>query len=140
MTSTNFEEYAAYYLERIPGDENACFALVEAPVAVVPLLTSAFRFESDAAKRSAILNILWQRRDPSTIPVLAEGLRDAAPSVWKEALDGLVTIGGPQGTAAIEAARSRQFDSEDDGSQFCEFLDEALEQLRLGFFGTKEIE
>ena len=104
LTSTNLEEFAAYYLDRIPDDEDAWFALVEAPGAVVPLLASAFRSASDAAKRSAILNIIWQRRDPSTIPVLGEGLKDASPGVWKEALDGLVTIGGPQSISAIEAS------------------------------------
>jgi hypothetical protein len=138
MTATNLEEYAAYYLDRVPHDENAAFALAGAPDAIVPLLVSAFRSEPDATKRSAILKIIWQRRDPSTITVLGEGLRDASPGVWKEALDGLVTIGGPESIAAIEAANRRSFDSERDRDQFREFLDEALEQLRFGFSGGKD--
>ena len=133
--AVSLEEYAAYYLERIENDENARFSLVEAPAAIVPLLVSAFRDESDPAKRSAILNIIWQRRDPSTIPILRDGLHDASPCVWKEALDGLVTIDGPESISAVEAACSRHFDSDVDGRQFREFLAEALDQLQLGFSG-----
>jgi len=71
---TSLEEYAAYYLDRIEEDENAIFSLIEAPAAIVPLLKSAFRSESNAAKRSAILKIIWQRRDRSTISLLGEAL------------------------------------------------------------------
>ena len=132
LTPTNLEEFVTYYLDRLAADENAWFALVEAPDAIVPLLASAFRCEADPVKRSTILNIIWQRRDPSTIPLLAEGLQDASPGVWKEALERLVMIGGPQGISEIEAARSRLVDSKDDRAQFREFLDEPLEQLRRG--------
>lgn len=130
MASANLEEFVAYYLDRIADDENAWFALVEAPDEIVPLLVTAFRSESDALIRSTILKIVWQRRDPTKTSVLGEGLQDASPLVWKEALDGLVTIGGPESLSAIEAAYSRHFDCEKDGRQFREFLDEALEQLR----------
>ena len=138
MTPTKLEQYAAYYLERLTDDENAEFALVEAPSAIIPLLVSAFRVEPEAIKRSAILKVIWQRRDPSTIPVLADGLRYSSPPVWKEALDGLVTIGGPQSISAIEGACSRQFDSEDNTIHFRTFLDEALDHLRHGFFREQE--
>jgi HEAT repeat protein len=138
VTSTNLEEYAAHYLARITDDENAEFALAEAPSTIMPLLVSAFRAEPDALKRSAIIKVIWQRRDPATIPVLAEGLRDSSPRVWKEALDGLVTIGSPQSISAIQGAYDRRFDSEDEGSHFRAFLDEALDQLRGGFFRGQE--
>jgi hypothetical protein len=135
----DLEEFAAHYLDRIEFDENAWFSLLEAPAAIVPLLVSAFRDESDSVKRSAILNVIWQRRDPSTIPFLGEALQDASPRVWKEALDGLVAIGGHASILAIEAAHARHFDAEYDGRQFREFLDEALAQLRTGFYGEPEL-
>jgi HEAT repeat protein len=129
---SKLEEYAAYYIDRLATDESATFALVEAPAAIGPLLVAAFRSSSDAARRQAILKILWQRRDPAAIPVLSVGLQDESPEVWKEALDGLVTVGGPESISAVNAARCRQFESADDAKHFREFLDEALGQMRVG--------
>jgi hypothetical protein len=137
MDATNVEQSAACYLARIPDDENAMFALAEAPASILPLLVSAFRSDPDAVKRSAILNVIWQRRDRATIPVLGEGLQDVSPRVWKEALDGLVTIGGPESIGVIEAARGRNFASERERIRYREFLDEALDQLRFGYFDGK---
>jgi HEAT repeat protein len=137
MDSTSSEEYASHYLGRIADDENAFFALIEAPDSVKPFLVTAFRSEPDAARRMSILKILWQLRDPTTIPVLAEGLRDPSPRVWKEALDGLVALGGPECIAAIKAAGSRHFDCEEDANCFRAFLDEALAQLCQGYYGDR---
>jgi HEAT repeat protein len=134
MNSTSAEEYATYYLERVAHDESAAFALIEGPEAIAPLLVLAFKSEPDAAKRAAILRIIWERRDPRSIPVLGEGLRDASPGVWKEALDGLVTIGSRESISEIEAAKQRIFASDRERDEFREFLDEALEQLRSGLF------
>jgi HEAT repeat protein len=130
MTPMNLEEYAAYYIDRLADDENAHFALIEAPRAIIPILSSAFRSESDAAKRSMTLHVIWQYRDPSTIPLIGEGLQDSSPLVWKQALDGLIAIGGPESISIIEAAYGRHFGGEVDQAQFQLFLDEALEQLR----------
>jgi hypothetical protein len=39
----------------------------------------------------------WRQfRDPAALPVLAEALQDPYEVVWKDALDGLVTLGGPE--------------------------------------------
>jgi len=57
--------------------------------------------------------------------------------VWKEALNGLVALDRPECEAALEAARGRRFDFESEGARFRELVDEALEQLRHGFFGEK---
>src|SRR5258708_39793628 len=92
MSSTNLEEYAAYYLERIEYDENARFSLVEAPAAILPLLVSAFRSESDPVKRSAILNIIWQRRDPSAVSLFWESPPEETPPPWRKAVE---RPGGP---------------------------------------------
>jgi hypothetical protein len=126
---TNLEEYATYYLDRLDEDEDAWFALVEAPQAIMPFLISAFCSESDAAKRSTILNVIWQHRVPSTIPLFGEALQDSSPLVWKEALDGLVALGGPQCIATVDAAYGRTFDQAAEQIYYREFLDEAREQL-----------
>ena len=127
MTPTNLGEYAAHYLDRLCDDENAYFALIEAPRAILPHLVTAFRSEIDGAKRSTILNVIWEHRDPSTIPLIGEALRDESPLVWKQALDGLVAIGGPACISTIQAAHDRPFNREADQMTFREFLDEALE-------------
>lgn len=134
----DFKEFADDYLNRMAVDENAFFALIEAPGEIVSFLESAFRSESDAVRRAAILNVIWQRRDRTTIPLLGEALRDASPRVWKEALDGLVALGSQESILAVQSARSRAFASEVDSREFREFLDEALEQLTAEILSRPE--
>jgi len=133
VTRSELEEYAAHYLGRLGDDEDAYFALIEAPHEIIAFLALAFRSEAGPQKRSMILNVIWQHRQPSAIPSLREGLWDTSPIVWKQALDGLVTIGGQESISTIEAANSRSFDCEADAREFRASLDEALLQLRGGF-------
>ncbi len=49
-TKLKLDEYAVGYLNRIADDEDAFFALLEAPVALFPFLESAFRTESEPRK------------------------------------------------------------------------------------------
>jgi hypothetical protein len=130
VTPSDLDQFAAYYLERLEDDEDAWFALVKAPFAIMPLLAAAFRSETDAGKRATILNVICQRRDPSTIPLLGEALHDSSPLVWRQAIDGLVATSGPESISTIEAARSRKFSRDSLQREFHEFLDEALQQLR----------
>jgi hypothetical protein len=130
VKQAELDQFAAHCLERLGDDEDAWFALVEAPPAIIPVLASAFHSEFDAGKRATILNVIWQHRDPSSIPLLGDGLQDSSPLVWKQALDGLVTIGGPESISTIKAARSRKFSCDPDQRKFREFLDEALQHLR----------
>lgn len=137
MTPRDLEDYVAYYLPRLGADEDAFFSLIERRDGIVPLLVRAFRSEQDPRRKARVLEVTWQHRDPSTISVLAEALLDPAPEVWKESLNGLVALDGPECEAALEAARGRRFDSESEGAYFRELVDEALDQLRHGFFGEK---
>ncbi|HEY3964292.1 MAG TPA: HEAT repeat domain-containing protein [Planctomycetaceae bacterium] len=130
VTPTNLDEYAAHYLDRLCDDENAYFALIEAPCDILSHLATAFRSEIDGAKRAKILNVIWQHRDASTVPLIGEALHDESPLVWKQALDGLVAIGAPACVVAIRAAHGRPFKREADQRTFREFLNEALEQLQ----------
>ena len=130
MEPAELDQLTAHHLERLGDDEDAWFALVKASPAIIPLLASAFHSEDNAAKRATILNVIWHHRDHSIIPLLGEALQDSSPLVWKQALDGLVTIGGPESVSTIDAARSRKFSSDSGQIEFREFLDEALQQLR----------
>jgi hypothetical protein len=128
------EEYVKHYLARLGSDENAYHALIEPREGTLPHLITAFRVERDPHRSSLLLEIIWQHRDPSAAPVLAEALAHPAPAVWKEALNGLVALGLPACAAALEAARER----EPQGSLRREWIGEALHQTRHGFFGEKD--
>ena len=136
MNPSELEEYAAYHLARL--GENAYFSLIEADHAILPILVRAFRAERDPASKAEILEIIWQHRQPEAIPVLFEALYDPSPAVWKQALDGLVTLDQPDCMTAIEKARGRTFEKEKDRKYFLEFLDEAIHQLRYGEFDQKD--
>src|SRR5262245_40284300 len=101
------EETVAYYLERLRqgDDEEAFFGLIESHSRVVPVLIEAFATEKDRVVRAQIIQYIWQHRRPDTVPFLAHVLHDPEPAVWKEALDGLVAIGGDGALQALQAAR-----------------------------------
>jgi len=139
MDAETLEQYASYYLRRLPDDVNAWHALAEADPKIVPVLINAFRAERDAEVRALILEAISNYRDPASIACLAEALADPAPSVWKQALDALVALDRPECIAAIEGARGRRFAREEDAVDFRRWLDEAVEQLRHGVFGDKDI-
>ncbi len=71
----------------------------------LPILIDAFRREPDNSVRAFLLNVIWEFRSPASIPVLAEALNDPDPEVWKQALDGLVTIKSKEARNALQAAK-----------------------------------
>jgi hypothetical protein len=140
MTPHELEQYAADYLSRLADDECAFHALIEADHAILPILVRAFRRQADAKLRATILQVIWQHRQLSSIPILEEALRDSSALVWKEALDGLVTINARACLSAIERARKRQFSAESEAIEFREFLYEAIQQLRHGCVGEDDLD
>jgi hypothetical protein len=52
--------------------------------------------------------LIAQRRFliPETLAFLAEALGDSSPDVWKNALDGIVTLGGAEAAVVLSAAKS----------------------------------
>lgn len=98
--------YVSYYLERLEGPDgaHAWHSLREAGAAVLPYLAVALRDEQSPAVRERVVELIWQTREPSAVGTLATALEDPAPQVWKAALDGLVTIGGPSVTALLRSA------------------------------------
>jgi hypothetical protein len=139
MDTQTLEQFALYYLGRLPDDADAWHALAEADPNIVPILIKAFRAEQDARVRAQILEAIGNYRDPASIACFSEALGDPAPSVWKQALDGLVALDRPECVAAIESARGRQFLRKEDAVDFRRWVDEAVDQLRRGFFGEKDI-
>lgn len=129
---TDWKEYAAYYIERLGGRDSvdAYHSLIEADNAVIPFLIEAFRTEQDPTVRSDLVEVIWQHRLPETIEFLSEALDDLASKVWKNALDGLVCLGGQAAIDVLESAKSRiQSGSRAELVQI-EWIDEAIQQVR----------
>lgn len=114
------------------GHREAAFhGLLELGDAVLPLLGEVYRGEPDPAVRSLLVEVIWQLRSPSSLDVLGEALQDPAPEVWRQALDGLVTLASPESLRILESARDGLAVSDAGGStDIREWIDEAVEDVR----------
>lgn len=126
MDSARTQKAAAILAEGCVGnwDHLHCALSAFLPEAI-EVVAIAYHDESDAKQRERLLHLLWEFRDPGAIPTLAEALKDPSDHVWKEALDGLVTLGTPS-LSYLEAARDAQLQS----SAMRPWLDEAIEQIQ----------
>ena len=73
--------------------------------AALPHFIDAIKGEGDPKRRSRLIRVVWQFRDRSALPILAEALRDPHDQVWKDALDGIVTLGGDQALQLLHDAQ-----------------------------------
>ena len=112
-----------------PGHEDAFFSLIHAPISILPELVEAYRSESDRQQRWEILRVICERRSPDSLQFLAEELFDSDGEIWKQALDGIVMLGGADPIKALEAAKARASLAVR-GHDFLEWLNEATEQSR----------
>jgi hypothetical protein len=108
------------------GDENAYHTLIEANDDIVPALIEQFASAGNGERRAKIVEVIWQHRHPTTVSFLASTLSDPHPDVWKQALDGLVTIGGTQSLNALNDHLDRI--PQDDG-RFA-WIIEAIDQIK----------
>lgn len=128
-----FATQIAYYLERYhKGDaDSAFYGLLELDQESLPELVHEFRAATDIRLRVFLLGVIWQHRQQSVVPVLAEALLDSEPQVWREALDGLVALASPASLEALYAARTRHFTRQQDSEEFRCWLEEAIEQAEI---------
>lgn len=110
------EEMAAAVREYLrlarAGDvDSALFGLVDLGPGGVPSLQTAFRQEPYPELRGMIVHAVWQQRLPSSVAFLSEALEDPVPEVWKQALDGLVTVSTPEARTVLQQAAARQVDA-----------------------------
>jgi hypothetical protein len=126
-----FSSQVACYLDRLRhGDrDTAFFGLLEIEDDALPELTAACRAEPDGEIRAFLVEVIWQHGCPSVIPFLGEALQDPDPRVWKEAIDGLVTMASQAALKALQSARGRDFQQQRDTDEFCAWLKEAIEQI-----------
>jgi hypothetical protein len=75
---------------------------------------------------------MWQHRQPSVIPILAEALNDDESEVWQEAMDGLVSFSSEESLEALRAATNRKFTNPDEAKLFTSWLKEAIAQVEEG--------
>lgn len=106
--------------------EGAFTSLFERGEAAIPLMAEAFRAEADPALRALLVEVIWQLRSPASIAFLGEALQDPNPDVWKQALDGLVTLASAESLRILEAARETVRPFDDD---FQVWLDGAIEDV-----------
>ena len=83
----------------------------------------SFSVESDISIRSTLVKIAWRTKSLSAIPFLAEALDDREPDVWKEALDGLISLENQSALDVMRHARARA------KAEKSEWLEEAIEQI-----------
>jgi HEAT repeat protein len=94
------------------------------------LVAGAYRSELDPDRRWAAIHCLWQYRDHAALPALSAALRDADERVWKEALDGLVTLGGPSAARALQEASLFLAQNARGARIQRAWIDEAIQQIR----------
>jgi len=87
------EKKFEYYLQRVT-EESSFYVLTEIDDSILPRLEEAYWQESSPERREAITRIIWEYRNPASLAFLAQVLADPVESVWQEALNGMVAIGG----------------------------------------------
>ena len=119
------DDQIADYLGSLSGPDrdDAFHRLIELGAVVIPYLEQAFTNAVDARTRQTLVTIAWQTRSRQSLPFLQHALEDASGDVWKEALDGLVAIGGPEALDLVQRMRSRTT------SDKRQWFDEAIQQI-----------
>jgi hypothetical protein len=111
------------------GDrDQAFYGLINHVDNLLPHLINAFQSETDPQVRAFIVEVIWQQRDRGAIPTLAAALNDPDGQVWREALNGLVTLASPESVEALRLARGRQFRATHEQESFNTRLEEAIDQ------------
>ena len=106
------------------GDHEGAFhGLRELDSDALPALQQAYRCEDDPNVRSILVEAIWQHRQPSVIGFLADVLGDPMPVVWKQAIDGLVTLASPESLRVLRSAAGSECDAERRA-----WIEEAIEQ------------
>jgi hypothetical protein len=125
----DINEELDYYLARLReiggGDDLFC-NLTHLGRGVLPRL---MREAEQPEHRAFLVHVIWQIRDRSAVDFLGAALSDPDPEVWKEALDGLVTLGGPTALGWIDRMLEQVGQGELPNGLSEEWLREAREQM-----------
>lgn len=108
------------------GDQDAYHSLLEAPPELDRRLEELSECQGRSTReRELVVELIWRRGSPRAPQVLARALADPTDAIRKQALDGLVSIGGDEcrGIVARAAEACRA------GDEWREWLVEAGEQI-----------
>jgi hypothetical protein len=94
---------------------------------LVPLLIKAYDNEPDPAARLGVLEAICEHRLPESVVFLGQVLET---DLWKPALDGLVTIGGPYSIEILKTERRRLLEGGRKAQVRIEWIDGAIQQIR----------
>jgi hypothetical protein len=133
MQSPVDQEVVNELLKRLhSGDEDAFHSLLELESDIHPSLTQAFNSAHSATEKARILEVAWQRREHSCLPLVKIALGDPDKAVWKEALNGLVALASQDALQTLLAARASA------SAELQEWIDDAADQIRSapGFRST----
>jgi len=125
-----FTSQIAYYLERYKNGhwDDAFHSLLEMDHRALPELMMEFRRTDDIDLRIFLVNVIWEHRQQSCVEFLREALFDLESRVWREALNGLVTLASPAALEVLRAGRAREFPAQRKTDEFRQWLEEAIEQ------------
>ena len=113
-------------LARAGHHDGALEGLVELGEPALPALIEAYRADADPVVRALVVEAIWQLRTHASIDFLAEALQDPDAIVWKQVLDGLVTLASPESLRVLEGARDR---IGEDREAFREWVDGAIDDV-----------
>lgn len=110
------------------GDlEDAFHGLRELGLDAFPAMRSVYHGESTPIVRALIAGVVWQLQHASSVDLLADALRDPAQIVWKQALDGLVSLSSPASLRTLRSAMEQEGDAERRA-----WIEEAIDQVACG--------
>jgi HEAT repeat protein len=95
---------------------------------IVEDLITAYSLEADIQRRAFLLRVISEHRQQSCIPFLAACLSDEDPKIWRQAIDGFVSIASPAALEAMRAARNHCTPARLERDRFGIWLDEAISQ------------
>lgn len=124
------EQFAEYLARLCRGDGDVVSSLMDMGVEVLPFVERALVTESDADVRTQLVHVAWQTRSEKALRILEPAINDTDPTVWKEAIDGLVTISTPEAANILRRARDQNPNGRTDGRySFSQWIDDALQQI-----------
>jgi len=130
MVDADLTRTVAALLSQLDGPEaESALCALRSLREALPLVAAAYSRESDGRRRESLIHCLWQFRDVGALPTLSAALHDPNDHVWKEALDGIVTLGGDAAVRVLEEAHNIPAKSPTEKVKR-EWIEEAIRQLQ----------
>lgn len=132
MSNHEIESEILHYVEQLRGakSEEAFFALLHLEDKYLSTLMNAYRQQSDITVKANLVEVIWQHRQSDTLVFLLEALQHEHEAIWKNALDGIVTIAGENSLNLLESEKKRLLANPLIDQNRLEWIDEAVSQIK----------